>query len=108
MSIGDPFKDLVPGKGNREFKHESFKKAGHDIDFKLSRVVPALVPKKAAYEWIPAKPDPIKNRRDTEGNVLTENPNFYTTKLKKGKAGKGTSFGGLIPYVEEDPHFIKN
>jgi hypothetical protein len=43
------------------------------------------VPKKAAYEWITQKPDPIKNRRDVEGNVIIENPNFYTTKLKKGK-----------------------
>jgi hypothetical protein len=66
------------------------------------------VPKKAAYEWIPQKPDPIKNHRDAEGNVIIENTNFYTTKLRKGKSGKGTSFGGMIPYVEEDPNFVKN
>jgi len=43
-----------------------------------------------------------KNYRDEEGKVKLDNRNFTTVPLKKGKTGKLTYFGGMIPYKEDD------
>jgi hypothetical protein len=39
--------------------------------------------------------------------VITEPPNFVTNKMKVGKVGKGTTFGGTIKHMPEDPDAIK-
>lgn len=59
------------------------------------------------YKYIPNPPDPKKNYRDAEGAVITEPPNFVTTNLKKGKIGKGTTFGGNIKHLPEDPDAVR-
>jgi len=89
-------------KGGRTFPKETYKKGGHEIDFKPAKVVHEKVPK-AAYPYIPQGANMVKkNYRDAEGAVITEPPNFLTTRMKKGKVGKGTSFGGVIPYMPDD------
>jgi hypothetical protein len=45
---------------------------------------------------------PKKNYKDEEGNVITEPHNFLTSRLKKGKNGKGTTFDGPIKYMEDE------
>ena len=42
-----------------------------------------------------------KNYRDEEGMVITAPPNVVTNGLKKGRVGKQTSFGGIIPYIAD-------
>lgn len=54
------------------------------------------------YEY---KEDPPKKKvaqRDEDGKVVIAPNNFVTTRLKVGRVGKGTTFGGKIPYVEDD------
>jgi hypothetical protein len=53
------------------------------------------------------KPPEKKNHRDAEGFVITEPNNFVTNKPKKGKVGKGTYFGGMIPHIPEDPETLR-
>lgn len=45
--------------------------------------------------------------KDAEGAVITGPRNFYTTKMKKGRVGRGTFFSGVIPHKEEDPEAEK-
>ena len=44
-----------------------------------------------------------RNNRDDDNKVKIEPPNFLTNPPKFGQVGKGTSFGGVIPY-KEDPY----
>ena len=102
--LGDPYTGKV-FKGGRTYEYESYKKAGHDLNFKLTKHITEKVPKKPAYEWKPDPPEVKKAKKDEDGKVITENPNFYTCPMKKGRpgAGRGTSFGGVIPHLPEDP-----
>jgi len=96
---GDPYRNRSAVAG-RTLEKDGFKKAGHDIDFKPARVVHEKVPKH--YPYIPLGPKAKKVYRNAEGEVITEGRNFYTTRLKQGKSGPGTTFSGKIPYVADD------
>lgn len=45
-----------------------------------------------------------KNFRDQDNNgeVMTKPKNIQTNPPKMGKVGKNTSFGGMVPYTEDD------
>jgi hypothetical protein len=43
-----------------------------------------------------------KNFKDEEGAVIVGPKNFLIMPMKKGKVGKMTTLGGVIPYMEDD------
>lgn len=57
---------------------------------------------KASYPNMPLGPKPKKCYKDKEEGVLIGPRNFTTKPLKRGRVGPGTSFGGKIPYMEDD------
>ena len=81
---------------------DGYLKGGHDREFRPAKTVHEKM-KKLPYNYMPLmenKKDPAKFK-DDEGNVITENKNFYTNPMKRGNVGKGTTFGGKIPYKED-------
>ena len=75
--------------------------AGHDKNFKPARHFRSDI-HKTPYEHIDEPPAKKKNYRDEDGAVIVENRNFVTNPMKRGKVGRATSFGGIIPYTEDD------
>jgi hypothetical protein len=51
---------------------------------------------------MPLGPKPKKCYKDPEEGVLIGPRNFTTKPLRRGKVGPGTTFGGKIPYMEDD------
>jgi hypothetical protein len=98
---GDLYKDKKPF--GRPFDPEGYLKAGHEYKFKPAKTVKEKVKANLPYKYMESKPDDKKNYRDAEGAVITAPNNFVTTRLKSGKIGKGTTFGGIIPHHPEDP-----
>jgi len=97
-SIGDPYKNQASAP-MRTHKHEGYKDAGHDKDFKPAKDTMRKV--KADFSHMTDYIEKKKNRRDAEGAVMTEPKNFLTNPPKKGEVGKGTSFGGNLPHLPE-------
>ena len=55
------------------------------------------------FPHIDEPPAAKKNYRNKEdGRVEAGPPNFLTNPMKRGKVGRATSFGGIIPYKEDD------
>jgi hypothetical protein len=100
-SIGDPYQ--VPKvAGKRIFEHRTFTKGGHEIDFKPAKTVFERVARNIRYPYVPEGEVKKTIKKDEEGKVITGPRNFTTTRLKKGRIGKGTSFSGPIKYLEDD------
>jgi len=78
-------------------------KAGHDKDFKPARRVKERL-YTTSFAHIDEKPHSRKDYRDPEGGVISGPKNFVTNAMKEGVPGTkiGTSFGGIIPYKEDD------
>jgi hypothetical protein len=76
-------------------------KAGHDKAFNPAKDIHRRP--KADFEHKTDLNEQKKNYKDQDGKVKIENPNFLTNPPKLGQFGKGTSFGGTIPY-KEDPY----
>jgi guanyl-specific ribonuclease Sa len=77
-------------------------KGGHDLPFKPAKHTREKT-YKAKYEYIELKQNQEKkNYRDEEGAVVVAPRNFTTIPLKGGKVGKNTTFGGPVPYKEDD------
>jgi hypothetical protein len=95
---GDPYKPSasVP---MRTSKHEGYKDAGHDKDFKPAKDTMRKV--KADFVHMTDYVEKKKSRKAPEGGVLIEPRNFLTNPPKKGEVGKGTSFGGNLPHMPE-------
>ena len=74
--------------------------AGHDKDFRPAKVVKERI-YTASFEHIDEAPPKRKDYKDPEGGVLTGPVCFLTNPMKKGKVGRATSFGGIIPYTED-------
>jgi hypothetical protein len=57
-----------------------------------------------SYPHIDEKPAERKDYKDPEGGVISGPKNFVTSPMKEGVPGtkKGTSFGGIIPYMTDD------
>ena len=101
ICTGDPFK-MAAMESMRTNVKDGYLKGGHDRNFIPAKVVQEKM-KKLPYNYMPLMEnvkDPAKYR-DEEGGVITENRNFYTNPVKRGNVGKGTSFGGMIPYKED-------
>lgn len=88
--------------GLRTLEKDAYLKGGHDVNFKPAKNTRERL-YKAKYEYIPLQENQKKkNYRDEEGAVKTGPRNFTTVPLKPGKVGKNTTFGGSIPYKEDD------
>jgi len=98
---GDMYQDKK--RMGRPFDPEGYLKAGHEVKFKPAKQVPERVKNNMPYKYMEQKPDDKKNYRDAEGAVITAPNNFVTCNLKKGTVGKGTTFGGTIKHLPEDP-----
>lgn len=83
----------------RTHKHEGYKDAGHDKDFKPAKDTMRKV--KADFPHMTDYIEKKKNRRDAEGAVIIEPKNFLTNPPKKGEVGKGTSFAGNLPHLPD-------
>lgn len=99
--LGEPYK--VTSFAMRESKKDGHLLAGHEKAFAPTKNVnhykkPILVSYKNMTEEVYVK----KNYRDEEGMVITDFPNITTNGAKKGRVGKQTSFGGIIPYIADE------
>jgi hypothetical protein len=82
----------------RTFKKDGHKEAGHDRTFMPAKSMKHTTG--ALYEHMSDYKEVNKNRKGPDG-VQTEPRNFLTNPPKGGVVGKGTSFGGTIPYIED-------
>jgi len=101
IAVGDPFR-MAAMESMRTNVKDGYLKGGHDREFRPSKHIHEKV-KTLPYKYMPlmeGNPDHSKHR-DAEGDVIIENRNFLTNPMKEGKVGKGTSFGGAIPYKED-------
>jgi hypothetical protein len=85
VTVGDPFKNpaSVP---MRTSKHEGYKDAGHDKDFKPAKALQRKV--KADFSHMTDYVEKKKSRKAEDGSVITEPRNFLTNPPKKGEVGK--------------------
>jgi hypothetical protein len=83
---------------------DGWKKPGiHDYNFKPAKNTKDKSSYKATYAYMELKENQNKkNYRDNEGAVITAPRNFTTIPMKRGKTGKLTYFGGMVPYKEDD------
>jgi hypothetical protein len=97
-TVGDPYQNQasVP---MRTSKHEGYKDAGHDKDFKPAKDIQRKV--KADFEHKTDYIEKKKCRKGEDGGVITEPRNFLTNPPKKGEVGKGTSFGPLREHLPD-------
>ena len=103
IAVGDPFKAAALESMRAPINREIAAKAGHDKDFKPARMVNERL-YKTSWPHIDEKPPARTDYRDPEGGVLIGPRNFLTNPMKEGVSGTkiGTSFGGIIPYMEDD------
>ena len=97
-TIGDPYKD-GGNKPMRTAKHEGYKDAGHDKDFKPAMNISRKV--KADFDHLTDLVEKKKSHKGEDGHVILEPRNFLTNPPKQGEVGKGTSFGGNLPHMPE-------
>lgn len=97
-TVGDPFKDANTGP-MRVSKHEGYKVAGHDKDFKPAKSIMRKV--KADFVHLSDHVEKNRCRKGVDGAVVIEPRNFLTNPPKEGEVGKGTSFGGNLPHMAD-------
>jgi uncharacterized membrane protein YvbJ len=83
----------------RTSKHEGYKEAGHDKDFKPAKDINRKV--RADFVHLTDYVEKKKNRKDADGHVIIEPRNFLTNPPKVGEVGKQTSFGGNLPHMAD-------
>ena len=88
-SIGDKYKDPTRPQLYEKIRAEKMIKS-HDAPFKPSGPTDMI----AIHEYMTIDKPRMKRRRDSEGNVIFEPKNFYTSPAKKGHPNTtpGTSF----------------
>ena len=74
--------------------------AGHEKNFCPAKVIKKNY--KHPYDHMTDRREIVKNYRDEEGAVITGPRNFLTNPIKKGRVGKQTSLGGIIPFMGDD------
>ena len=101
-AVGDPFKAAAQESLRAPINRELATKAGHDKDFKPARMVREKL-YVSTYLHIDEKPHAKKDFRGEDGVIIGPR-NFLTNPMKEGVPGTkiGTSFGGVIPYMEDD------
>ena len=100
-AIGDPFKEAARTIIRREDREHQIA-CGNDKAFKPTKHV--RQPTNAAYAHMQDFVEVQKNFKSEENprDVLIPPRNFLTNPPKVGKVGKNTSFGGQVPYMEDD------
>ena len=100
-AIGDPFKEAAMTMMRKEDRSAQIA-VGNEKPFKPQNHVKH--PVKSAYEHMKEFDQVQKNFRSEENprEVLIHPRNFLTNPPKAGKVGKNTSFGGVVPYMEDD------
>ena len=71
----------------RDHKKDEHKDAGHEMAFRPAKDISRKV--KADFVHMTELHESKKNKRDAEGNVITEPQNFKVSPVKKGQVGKG-------------------
>lgn len=97
-TVGDPYKNAASAP-MRTSKHEGYKDAGHDKDFKPAKSLNRKV--KADFPHLSDYIEKKKCRKGEDGAVIIEPRNFLTNPPKEGEVGKGTSFGGNLPHMPD-------
>lgn len=100
VCTGDPFKAAAMESMRTNVK-DGFKLGGHDKNFNPAKKVQEKL-YKSSFAYIPEGEPKKKNYKDAEGAVIVGPKNFVTSPIKKGRVGRGTSLGGLIPYKEDE------
>lgn len=99
-AIGDPFKMAAASMLRKQDRTREIE-VGNEKPFRpikhVRQPTNATYPHMKEYELLQ------KNYRDDEnGEVKIMPKNILTNPSKLGKTGKNTSFGGNIPYIEDD------
>jgi Domain of unknown function (DUF4586) len=97
-TVGDPYNNTASAP-MRTSKHEGYKDAGHDKDFKPAKDLQRKV--KADFVHLSDYIEKKKCRKGEDGAVIIEPRNFLTNPPKVGEVGKGTSFGGNLPHMAD-------
>lgn len=100
-SIGDPFKEAALCIVRKEHRAREIE-VGNEKPFKLTKAV--RQPDNSAYPHMKDFEHVQKNFRDVENNneVMIGPRNLLTNPPKAGIVGKNTTFGGMVPYIEDD------
>ena len=100
--LGDEFKPAIRQIEKKEDRNQQIA-AGNEKRFKSqSRVKERYY--RAAYEHKSDYTHIQKNFRSEENprEVISDPPNIRTNPIKKGQVGRQVTFGGTIPYMEDD------
>ena len=100
-ALGDPFIQAGLNSLGRTYVKDGHLKAGHEKAFVPAKLKTEKVPS-APYKYMEQKEGGKKNFRDEDGAVVTGPKQMLTSNLKRGKVGKGTTFGGPIPHVKDE------
>jgi len=106
-ATGNPFKEAALTLVRKEDRGRQIE-VGNDKAFRPAKHVRKDI-YKATYEHMKDFEHVKKNYRDEANNneVITAPRNIQTNPPKLGKIGKNTSFGGQIPYMEDDYNMPK-
>lgn len=98
ISIGEKYKDPPKFYLNEKVRSEKMRKS-HDVVFKPG----GPTDNQTIFEYISPEKPKQRKRRDSEGNILFEPKNFYTSPAKKGVPGvsPGTTFGEPFEHIPE-------
>jgi Domain of unknown function (DUF4586) len=98
VSIGDKYKDPTRPQIYEKIRAEKMIKT-HEVAFKPTGPTDMV----SIQEYMSPDKPKIRKKRDSEGNLIFEPKNFYTSPMKKGHPNTtpGTSFGGNFEYISE-------
>lgn len=97
-SMNEKYQDPPRSYVNDKLRAEKMRKS-HDVAFKPA----GPTDNQTIFEYMSPERPRIKKRRDSEGNLIFEPRNFYTSPAKKGQASitPGVMFGGIPEYISE-------
>ena len=100
-AIGNPFKEAARTLVRKEDRNRQIE-VGNEKAFRPTKHI--RQPTNSAYPHMKDYEQVVKNFRDAEDNgaVIIGPRNILTMPPKVGRVGKSTSFGGKIPYTEDD------
>lgn len=98
LSIGEKYKDPPKFYLNEKIRSEKMRKS-HDVVFKPGGPTDNVT----IFEYKSPDRPKMKKKRDSDGNVIFEPRNFYTSPAKKGAPGvsPGTMFGEAFEHITE-------
>ena len=103
IAVGDTFKQAAVQTLKSAVDRDVWTKAGHDKNYRPARHVKERL-YTTPYPHIDEAPPKKRDYRNAEENgaVIVGPRNFLTNPMKRGKVGRATSFGGIVPYAEDD------